>query len=156
MSGTGQAFNSLSCWVSYPVTKGHRTNTQRNDVLEGGKEKRRQGAENKIKEACILYATVGLSHSTREIWQQRKALHRLKPFLCFFFCFFEALKSDVVAAYVLFARIHTEVCLLRFLSFFAETHASSLVHVSTQDVMSGEKSGQIKFVTRVRLQKRVD
>lgn len=87
MSGTGQAFNSLSCWVSYPVTKGHRTNTQRNDVLEGGKEKRRQGAENKIKEACILYATVGLSHSTREIWQQRKALHRLKPFLCFFLFF---------------------------------------------------------------------
>lgn len=87
MSGTGQAFNSLSCWVSYPVTKGHRTNTQRNDVLEEGekrKEKRRQGAENKIKEACILYATVGLSHSTRETWQQRKALHRLKPFLCFF------------------------------------------------------------------------
>lgn len=40
-----------------------------------------------------------------------------------------------------FARIHTEVCLLRFFSFFAETHALSLVHVSTQDVMSGEKNG---------------
>lgn len=38
MSGTGQAFNSLSCWVSYPVTKGHRTNTQRNDVLEERKK----------------------------------------------------------------------------------------------------------------------
>lgn len=83
MSGTGQAFNSLSCLVSYPVTKGHRTNTQRNDVLEEGKKKQRQGAENKIKEACILYTTVGLSHSTRETWQQRKALHLQKPFLCF-------------------------------------------------------------------------
>lgn len=104
------------------------------------KEKQRQGAENKIKEACILYATVGLSHSTREIWQQRKALDRLKPFLCFL-GFFEALKSGVVAAFFFFARIHTEVCFLRFFSFFAETHASSLVHVSTQDVMSGEKNG---------------
>lgn len=28
-----------------------------------------------------------------------------------------------------------------FFFFFAETHASSLVHVSTQDVMSGEKNG---------------
>lgn len=68
MSGTGQAFNSLSCWVSYPVTKGHRTNTQKNDVLEEKEEKkkkRRQGAEIKIKEACILYTSVGLSHSAR-------------------------------------------------------------------------------------------
>lgn len=85
-----------------------------------------------------------------------KSVASTEAFSLFFFCFFEALKSDVVAVYFLFARIHTEVCLLRFLSFFAETHASSLVHVSTQDVMSGEKSGQIKFVTRVRLQKRVD
>ncbi len=60
MSGTGQAFNSLSWWVSYPVTMGHRTNTQRNDVLEERKKKQRQGAENKIKEACILYTTVEL------------------------------------------------------------------------------------------------
>lgn len=43
MSGTGQAFNSLSCWVSYPVTKGHRTNTQKNDVLEEKEEKKKNG-----------------------------------------------------------------------------------------------------------------
>lgn len=32
---------------------------------EGGKTTQKQGAENKIKEACILYTTVGLSHSTQ-------------------------------------------------------------------------------------------
>lgn len=80
-SGTGQAFNSLSCWVSYPVTKGHCTNTQRNDVLRRGGQ--RQEAENKIKEACILYATVGISHSKRETWQQRKTLPLQKPLVCF-------------------------------------------------------------------------
>lgn len=84
-----------------------------------------------------------------------KSVASTEAFSLFLF-FFEALKSGVVAAFFFFARIHTEVCLLRFFSFFAETHASSLVHVSTQDVMSGEKNGKIKFVTRVRLQKRVD
>lgn len=38
MSGTGQAFNSLGCCASFPVTKGHYTNTRRNDVLEERKK----------------------------------------------------------------------------------------------------------------------
>lgn len=43
MSGTGQAFNSVSCGVSHPVTKGHGANTQRNDVLEERQRKTEAG-----------------------------------------------------------------------------------------------------------------
>lgn len=83
MSGTGQAFNSPSSSLSFVVTKGHGANTQRNDVLEeetnGGGD-----AENKIKEACILYTAVRLSHGKRENLAAKKSFASTEAFFCVF------------------------------------------------------------------------
>lgn len=151
MSGTGQAFNSLCCRDSYPVTMGHGTNTQRNDVLqERGKRKRRlKGAENKIKEACILYNSVGLSHSSRETWQERKELNLQK--LVFVF---GALRMVwwlcVFVAYIcwLLWGEHTYTHKLWLCWFyFVGTNVSSWVFLLTQGAQMGCEAVRCKTQT---------